>query len=113
MVSAVGKKTSTLKDRGDAINDPNAESSNSVTFHSMDSEEDEGEGSPRRLKRYLEWKPKQDIKENVELSVGLKFAYPTEFKQTLEVFAMQKSFDYKYQHTEKTWVSTVCKNTVT
>jgi hypothetical protein len=62
----------------------------------MDIEEDEGEGSPRRMKRYPEWKLKRDLKENVELSVGLKLDNPTEFKQTLKVFAMQKSFDYNY-----------------
>jgi hypothetical protein len=38
----------------------------------------------------------------MQLSVGLKFSNPTEFKKTLQVFAVQNSFDYKYQHNEKT-----------
>jgi hypothetical protein len=69
-----GKKVSTSKDEVDAINDPDAESYISETFHNMDSEEDDSEWSPRRVKRYPEWKPKQDLKEKVKLSVGLKFA---------------------------------------
>jgi hypothetical protein len=85
------------------------ESSNSETFHSMDSEEDDGEGSPRQVKRYPEWKPERDLKEKVELSIGLKFANPIKFKETLQVFTVQNSLDYKYQHNEKTRVSAICK----
>ncbi|XP_062155085.1 uncharacterized protein LOC133863106 [Alnus glutinosa] len=82
----------------------------SETFDSMSSEEDdEGERHPRRVKRYPEWMPKWDLKEKVQLLVGLKFSNPTEFKKALQVFAVQNSFDYKYQHNEKTWVSAVCK----
>jgi len=86
-------KASTSKEGCDVINDPDDMSSNSETFGSMGSEEDdEGEHHPRRVRRYPEWKPKWDLKEIVQLSVGLKFSNPTEFKKTLQVFA----FDYKY-----------------
>jgi hypothetical protein len=76
----------------------------------MDSEEeDEGEGPRRRVRRYSEWRPKQDLKDIITLIVGLKFSNPTEFKETLEVFAMQNSFDYMYKHNEKMRVSAECK----
>jgi hypothetical protein len=85
-------------------------SPNSETFDSLSSEEDdEGEHHPRRARRCPQWMPKRDLKEKVQLSVGLKFSNPTEFKKALQVFAVQNSFDYKYQHNEKTRVSTVCK----
>jgi hypothetical protein len=85
-------------------------SSNSVTFDGMNSnEDDEGEHSPRRMKRYPEWKPKRDLKEILQLSVKLKFSNPTKFKKTLQVFAVQNSFDYKYQNNEKMRVSAVYK----
>jgi len=72
-------------------------SSNSETFDSMGSEEDdEGEHHPKRVRRYPEWKSKQDLKEIVQFSISLKFSNPTEFKKTLQVFAVQNSFDYKY-----------------
>jgi hypothetical protein len=84
-------------------------SSNSETFDSMDSEEDKDEHSPRRVKRYPKWKPKRNLKEIVQLSVGLKFSNPNEFKKTLQVFAVQNSFDYKCHHNEKMRVSAVWK----
>lgn len=85
-------------------------SSNSETFDSMDNDEDdEGEHFSRRVKRYPEWKLKRDLKEIVQLSVRLKFSNPTKFKKTLQVLAVQNSFDYKCQHNEKTWVSAVYK----
>jgi len=41
-------------------------SPNSETFDSMGSEEDdEGENHPRKVRRYLEWKLKRDLKEKV------------------------------------------------
>jgi hypothetical protein len=84
-------KASTSKDGGDPINDPDAESDDSETFHSMDSEEeeDEGEGPRRRVRRYPEWRPKRDLKDIITLTVGLKFSNPTEFKETLKVFAVK------------------------
>ncbi|XP_062150890.1 uncharacterized protein LOC133859491 [Alnus glutinosa] len=106
-------KASTSKDGGDPINDLDVESDDSETFHSMDSEEeeeeDEGEGPHRRVRRYPEWRPKRDLKEIITLTVGLKFSNPTEFKETLKVFAVQNSFDYMYKHNEKTRVSAECK----
>jgi hypothetical protein len=84
-------------------------SSNSETFDSMDSEEDKDEHSPRRVKRYPKWKPKRNLKEIVQLSVGLKFSNPNEFKKTLQVFAVQNSFEYKCHHNEKMRVSAVWK----
>jgi len=103
-------KAFTSKEGCDVINDPNDMSSNSETFDSIGSEEDdEGEHHPRRVRRYPEWKSKRDLKEIVQLSVGLKFSNPTEFKKILQVLAVQNSFDYKYQHNEKTLVSVVCK----
>jgi len=103
-------KASTSKEGCDAINDPDDMSPNSETFDSMSSEEDdEGEHHPRRARRYPEWMPKRDLKEKVQLSVGLKFSNPTKFKKALQVFAVQNSFDYKYQHNEKTRVSAFCK----
>jgi hypothetical protein len=39
----------------------------------------------------------------------LKFSNPTKFKKALQVFAVQNSFDYKYQHNEKMQVFAVCK----
>jgi hypothetical protein len=90
-------KPSTSNEGCDAINDPDDMSSNSETFDSMSSkEDDEGEHHPRRARRYPEWMPKRDLKEKVQLSVGLKFNNPTEFKKALQVFAVQNSFDYKY-----------------
>jgi len=102
---------STSKDEGDPINDPNAESDDSETFHSMDSEEeeDEGKGPRRRVRRYPEWRPKWDLKDIITLIVGLKFSNPTEFKEMLKVFAVQNSFDYMYKHNEKMRVSAKCK----
>jgi hypothetical protein len=83
---------------------------NSETIDSMSSEEnDEGEHHPRRVKRYPKLMPKWDLKEKVQLLVGLKFSNLAEFKKALQVFAVQNSFDYKYQHNEKTRVSAVCK----
>jgi hypothetical protein len=41
-------KASTSKDGGDPINDLDAESNDSETFHSMDSEEEEDEGEGPR-----------------------------------------------------------------
>jgi hypothetical protein len=61
-------------------------------------EDDEGEHRPRRVKRYPEWIPKRDLKEKVQLSVGLKFSNPTEFKKALQLFVVQNSLNYKYQH---------------
>jgi hypothetical protein len=88
----------------------NEESCDSDSFHSLDSEEDDDEGSPRRAKRrYPEWKPKRDLKDKVELKVGLKFANPTQFKKVLQLFAVRNSFDYKYLHNEKKQVSNFCK----
>jgi len=105
-------KASTSKDGGDPINDLDAKSDDSETFHSMDSEEeeeDEGEGPRRRVRRYPEWRPKRDLKEIITLIIGLKFSNPTEFKEMLKVFAMQNSFDYIYKHNEKTRNSAECK----
>jgi hypothetical protein len=57
-------KASTSKEWYDAINDPDDMSQNSETFDSMGSEEDEeGEHHPRKVRRYLEWKLKRDLKE--------------------------------------------------
>jgi hypothetical protein len=85
-------KPSTSKEGCDAAVDPDDMSPNSETFDSMSSEEDaEGEHHPKRVKRYPEWMPKRDLKEKVQLSVGLKFSNPTEFKKTLQVFAVQNS----------------------
>jgi len=93
-------KPSTSKEGCDAAVDPDDMSPNSETFDSMSSEEDaEGEHHPRRVKRYPEWMSK----------FRLKFSNPTEFKKALQVFAVQNSFDYKYQHNEKMRVSAVCK----
>jgi hypothetical protein len=72
-------------------------------------EDDEGEHHQRRAKRYPKWMPKRDLKEKVQLSVGLKVSNPTEFKKTLQVFVVQNPFDYKYQHNEKMLVSVICK----
>jgi hypothetical protein len=59
-------KASTSKEGYDAINDPDDMSPNSETFNSMGSEEDdEGENHPRKVRRYLEWKLKRDLKEKV------------------------------------------------
>jgi hypothetical protein len=41
----------TLKDGVDEIIDPDAKSCDSDGFHSLDSEEDDDEGSPRRVKK--------------------------------------------------------------
>jgi hypothetical protein len=91
----------------DDINAPDGESCDSDNFQSLDSE-----GSPRRARRrYPKWKPKRDLKDKVELKVGLKFANPTEFKEAIQVFAVQNSFDYKYMHNEKKQVSAFCKKT--
>jgi hypothetical protein len=103
-------KPSTSNEGCDAAVDPDDMSPNSETFDSMSSDEDaEGEHHPRRVKRYPEWMSKRDLKEKVQLSVGLKFSNPTKFKKALQVFAVQNSFDYKYQDNEKTRVSAVCK----
>jgi hypothetical protein len=51
-------------------------------------EDDEGEHHSRRARRYPEWMPKQDLKEKVQLLVGLKCSNPTEFKKALQVFAV-------------------------
>jgi len=83
-------KPSTSKEGCDAAVDPYDMSPNSETFDSMSSEEDaKGEHHPRRVKRYPEWMPKRDLKEKVQLSFGLKFSNPTEFKKALQVFAVQ------------------------
>jgi hypothetical protein len=90
-------KAFTSKEGCDVINDPNDMSSNSETFDSIGSEDDdEGEHHPRRVRRYPEWKSKRDLKEIVQLLVGLKFSNPTEFKKILQVLAVQNSFGYKY-----------------
>jgi hypothetical protein len=95
----------------DEANDPDEESNNSENFDSLDSEEgSEGEGSCRRpRRRYPEWRKKRDLSETVALEVGLRFANPTEFKEALQVFAVQNSFNYKYLHNEKKRVSAYCK----
>jgi hypothetical protein len=96
----------------DEANDLDEESNNSENFVSLDSEEEgsEGEGSCRRpRRRYPEWRKKRDLSETVVLEVGLRFASPTNFKEALQVFAMQNSFDYKYLDIEKKRVSVYCK----
>jgi hypothetical protein len=37
----------------------------------------------------------------VELSVGLRFTNLKEFKEALQLFAVQNNFDYKYMHKDK------------
>jgi hypothetical protein len=104
------EKASTSKDEVDEINDSDAESCDSDRFHSLDNEEDDDEWSPRQVKmRYPEWKPKWDLKDKVKLKVGLRFANPTQFKEALQVFPVQNSFDYKYLHNENKLVSAFCK----
>jgi hypothetical protein len=50
----------------------------SDNFESLDSEEKDSEGALRRARRrYPEWKPKRDLKDKVELIVGLNFSNPT------------------------------------
>jgi hypothetical protein len=46
----------------------------------------------------------------VELSVGLRFMNPEEFKEALQLFAVQNNFDYKYVHNDKKRVTTHCKS---
>jgi hypothetical protein len=73
----------------DDINDLDEESCDSDKFQSLDNEEEDSEGSPRQARRrYPKWKPKRDLKDKVELKVGLKFADPTKFKETLQVFVV-------------------------
>jgi hypothetical protein len=45
------KKASTSKNGVDEINGPYADSCDSESFHNLDSEEDDDEGSPRRVNR--------------------------------------------------------------
>jgi len=53
--------------------------------------EDDGKGSPRRVRRrYPKWKELQHVKDKVELVVGLKFSEPSQFKETLKLYAIQK-----------------------
>jgi len=46
----------------------------------------------------------------VELSVGLRFTNPKEFKEVLQLFAVQNNFDYKYVHNDKKRVTAHCKS---
>jgi hypothetical protein len=99
----------------DAANDPDADSYDSEYFDSLDSgeedSEEDSEGSiVKRKKRYPQWKKKRDWSQTVELSVGLRFTNPKEFKEALQLFAVQNNFDYKYVHNEKKRVTAHCKS---
>jgi hypothetical protein len=86
----------------DAANDPDTDSYDSEYFDSLDNGEENSEGSlVKRKKRYPEWKKNRDWSQKVELSVGLKFTNPKEFKEALQLFAVQNNFDYKYVHNDK------------
>jgi hypothetical protein len=58
------EKASTSKIENEELNDPDQESRDNDSFHSLDSEEEDDEGSPRWVKRrYPEWKSKWDLKD--------------------------------------------------
>jgi hypothetical protein len=95
----------------DAANDPDADSYDSEYFDSLDSGEEDSEWSTvKRKKRYPEWKKKWDWSQTVELIVGLRFTNPKEFKEALQLFAVQNNFDYKYVHNNKKRVTAHCKS---
>jgi len=95
----------------DEANDPDADSYDNEYFDSLDSGEDDSEGSiVKRKKRYPEWKKKRDWSQTVELSVGLRFTNPKEFKEALQLFAVQNNFDYKYVHNDKKGLTGHCKS---
>jgi hypothetical protein len=73
----------------DAANDPDTDSYDSEYFDNLDSGEEDNEGlTVKCKKRYPEWKKKQDWSQKVELSVGLRFTNPKEFKEVLQLFAV-------------------------
>jgi hypothetical protein len=87
------------------------DSYDSEYFDSLDSGEEDSEGSTvKRKKRYLEWKKRQDWSQKVKLSVGLRFTNLKEFKEALQLFAVQNNFDYKYVHNDKKRVTAHCKS---
>lgn len=72
---------------------------------SLDSEGD-NEGTSRRTKmRYPEFNVIHDMKETISLRVELKFTNPSEFKDTLRLYAIQQGF----KKARKDGVSTFCK----
>lgn len=89
----------------DAANDPDTNSYDSDNFDSLDSER-----SPvKRRRRYPEWKKKRDWSQKVELSVGLRFTNLKDFKEALQIFAVQNNFDYKYLYNKRKGVTAYCK----
>jgi hypothetical protein len=57
-------------------------------------------------KRKMNVQPK---KEKVEIYVGPLFANPSQFKEAIQLCAIQNSFNYTYVHNEKKHVSAHCK----
>jgi len=94
-----------------AANDLDADSYDNECFDSLDSGKEESERSiVKRKKRYLEWKKMQDWSQKVVLSVGLRFMNSKEFKEALQLFAVQNNFDHKYVHNDKKGVTAHCKS---
>lgn len=69
-------KTGTSNIGVDDINNPDKESYDNDNFESLNSEQEDSDGARRARRRYPEWKPKRDLKDKVELIVGLNFSNP-------------------------------------
>lgn len=95
---------------GDNMYDSDEDPVESDGFWSLDSEGDDSEGEPRRVRRrYPEWREITDLKEKVELKIGMKFVEPTQFKEVLKLFPVQNGFDYIYLQNKKARVTAACK----
>jgi hypothetical protein len=105
-------ETDTSKNIGDISNEPDEDDGNSDGGISSIDSDDVSEGSPSRVRRkYPQWMEKADLKERVELYIGQEFVDPRQFKDALQLFALQNYFDYTYARNEKTRVTALCKKT--
>jgi hypothetical protein len=105
-------ETDTSKNIGDISNEPDEDDGNSDGSISSIDSDDVSEGSPSRVRRkYPQWMEKANLKERVELYIGQEFVDPRQFKDALQLFALQNYFDYTYTHNEKTRVTAICKKT--
>ena len=72
---------------------------------SLDSESDNEGTSTRTKMRYPEFNAIHNMKETISLRVELKFTNPSEFKDALRLYAIQRGF----KKARKARVSTFCK----
>ncbi|XP_059436290.1 uncharacterized protein LOC132169240 [Corylus avellana] len=93
------------------LKQPNEEGVESPELLSLEIDENAEGTSKRKRKRrkYPEWHGLHDLKEKIEIHVGQLFANPSNFKEALQLYAVQNCFDYTYMHNDKKRVSAYCK----